>query len=109
MIHLLLNEYILHEIERLVSDKSMQELMINFVNGHQPSELPDSNFIDSLEPDFLSNPNLIRSQYVCCGTDEDDPACGSESTRNFPPLFSSEKGKIWQFDNIMKIYIFTVP
>jgi hypothetical protein len=50
----------LHEIERLVSEKSMRELMINFVNGHQPSELPDSNFIESLGPDFLSNPNLIR-------------------------------------------------
>ncbi len=24
--------------------------MINFVNGHQPSELPDTNFIESLGP-----------------------------------------------------------
>ena len=89
LIHLLLNEYILHEIERLVSEKSMRELMINFVNGHQPPELPESNFIESLGPDFLSNPNLIRTQYVCCSPEE-----LNETSKTLTPTTAtfSEKG-----------------
>ncbi len=33
VLHLLLNEYLLHEVERLVSEEAMRELMINMVNS----------------------------------------------------------------------------
>ena len=64
MVQLMLNEYILHEIERLVSEDSMKELMVNMVNA-QATELSDSSFIDSLGPDFLSNPNVFQGQQQC--------------------------------------------
>lgn len=47
LIQLLLNEHILHEVERLVCEDSMKELMLNMVNA-QATELSDSSFIDSL-------------------------------------------------------------
>ena len=47
LMQLLLNEHILHEVERLVCEDSMKELMLNMVNA-QATELSDSSFIDSL-------------------------------------------------------------
>lgn len=64
LMQLLLNELILHEIERLVSDDSMQELMVNIMTAHQPSELSDSAFLDSLGADFLSSPNYLHGQLT---------------------------------------------
>jgi hypothetical protein len=58
----MLNEYILHEIERLVCEDSMKELMLNMVNA-QATELSDSSFIDSFGQDFLSSPNLFYGHY----------------------------------------------
>lgn len=53
----MLNEFLLHEIEKLLCEDSMKELMLNMVNC-QATELSDSSFIDSLGPDFLSKPNF---------------------------------------------------
>lgn len=61
LLQLMLNEYILHEIERMVCEDSMKELMLNMVNA-QATELSDSSFIDSLGLDFLSNPNVFQSE-----------------------------------------------
>lgn len=59
----MMNEYLLHEIERLVCEDSMKELMLNMVNS-QATELSDSSFIDSLGPDFLSSPSVFQSEVV---------------------------------------------
>ena len=60
LVQLMLNEFILHEIERLVCEDSMRELMLNMVNA-QATELSDSSFIDSLGPDFLSHPSFYQT------------------------------------------------
>ena len=62
LVQLMLNEYILHEIERLVCEHSMTELMVNMMNA-QATELSDSSFIDSFGQDFLSSPNLFHGHY----------------------------------------------
>ncbi len=63
LLHLLLNEFLLHEVERLVCEDSMRELMVNMVNS-QATELPDSAFVESLGPDFLSNPGFHQRQMA---------------------------------------------
>ena len=82
MLQLMLNEYILHEVERLVCEDSMRELMLNMVNS-QATELSDSSFIDSLGPDFLSNPNVFQSEgssYQPSGRSTSAAATGSSAT-----------------------------
>lgn len=59
-LHLLLNEYLLHEIERMVCEDSMKELMVNMVSA-QASELSDASFIEWLGPDFLSSSATLHS------------------------------------------------
>ncbi len=66
LLQLLLNEFILHEVERLVSEDSMHELMVNMVNS-QATELSDSAFVESLGLDFLSNPNIFHGHYEVPG------------------------------------------
>jgi hypothetical protein len=58
LLHLLLNEFIVHEVERLMYEDSTRELMLNLMNA-QASELSDSSFADTLGPDFLSNTDLF--------------------------------------------------
>ena len=78
LIQLLLNEFILHEIERMVLEESIKELMLNMVHS-QPTELPDISFMDSLGPDFLSNPNLIQTHYD--DEEEEDAENNEEDVR----------------------------
>lgn len=60
LMHLLFNEYVLNEVERLAFEESMRELMVNMANAHTSPDLFNATFVDTLGQDFLTSQTVLH-------------------------------------------------
>jgi len=65
LLQVMTNEYVLHEVECLICDGSMRDMMFNMMNGVNPTDLPDTSFVEAFGPDFLTASSPAASAENC--------------------------------------------